>query len=95
MTSLKPGNEITKTWHELLRPAKAKAQHGEQGLRATCCEGDRPPRSGPTAGSGVQGEMQALVGPITPKAECNITDRKQQIRYPCYCIKDTQSLKDR
>ena len=35
----------------------------------------------------------ALVGPITP--EGIITDWKQQIKYPCYRIKDTQSLKDK
>ena len=35
----------------------------------------------------------ALVGPITP--EGIITNWKQQIKYPCYRIKDTQSLKDK
>ena len=55
----------------------------------------RPPWLGPAAGSDVQGETVALVGPITPKAECNSTEWKQQIKYPCYRIKDTQSLKNK
>ena len=37
----------------------------------------RPPRLGPATRSSVQGEMVALVGPITPKAEF-ITDQKRQ-----------------
>ena len=45
-----------------------------------------PPRPGPAAGSGVQGETLTLVGPMTPRI---ITNRKQQIKYPYYSIRDT------
>ena len=45
------------------------------------CNGGGPPQLGPAVGSNVQRETVAMVGPITPKAECNITNRKQHIKY--------------
>ena len=41
-------------------------------------------------------ERHSPGGPnYTKRQKCNITEWKQQIKYPCYRIKDTQSLKDR
>ena len=41
----------------------------------------------------IQEETVTLVGPMT--LERIITNQKQQIKYPCYRIRDTQSLKDK
>ena len=49
---------------------------------------------GPAARSGVKGEMVALVGPITPKAEIHYRLERTELD-PCYGIRDIQSLKDR
>ena len=46
----------------------------------------RPPRLGPTAGSSVQGETVALVGPITPKTEYCKMETTELYRY--YRIRD-------
>ena len=54
----------------------------------------RPSRPGPTTGSAVQGETEALVGPITPKAELHYRSETTEL-YRCYRIGDMQSLKDK
>ena len=59
-----------------------------------CCERGTPPRLGPAARSGVQGETVALVGPITPKAKIHYRLETTELD-PYYGIRDIQSLKDR
>ena len=57
-----------------------------------CCDSGSP-RLGLAAGRGVQRETVALVGPITPKAQCYRMETTDL--YRCYRISDIQSLKDR
>ena len=52
------------------------------------------PRPEPATGSSVQGEIKALVGPITPKAKLHYRSETTEL-YPCYYIRDIQSLKNK
>ena len=52
------------------------------------------PTPGPTDGSVSKQERATLVGPmITPKGMS--LQMRNNIKYPCYRIRDTQSLKDK
>lgn len=55
-----------------------------------CC---RPPRLGPTNRSAHTGETATLLGPTALKEAT--TDQERHIKYPCYRVRDTQSLKDK
>ena len=54
----------------------------------------KPPQLGPATGSAIQGETKVPLVPITPKAELHYKLETTKL-YPCYCIRDIQSLKDK
>ena len=81
----KPGGEKGEVCKREAEPLASKPND------AQC---SRAPQLRPTARSCVQGETEALVGPITPKAELHYKLETTEL-YPRYHIRDRQSLKNK